>query len=386
MILLPPLLSDRPELLAVLIAAVASSREDAVVDVLSDVLHAVRLTGALYFDATARAPWMAATPAMSSIRDSVMPDFEHVIAFHIVLQGQCWVQLADDGESAIHLDAGDAVLFAGGDAHYMGSAPRQRPVADMSLYYRPLDQSLPFVMRELGGDGDAVQLACGYFGCDARPFNPVLHTLPRMLHVRRCAESDLTQTLMRLALQECERSRPGSESMLSRLSEMMFLQALRQHAEDLPAESRGWLAGLRDRLVGNVLRLMHARPALPWTLDTLAREVGSSRSALAERFTSVVGLPPMQYLCNWRLQLAARMIERGQLSIARVASEVGYESEAAFNRAFKRQLGLPPGAWRKARTDFALACVPGRGFGSLQSEGRRESAGAPVRWVQPQIP
>jgi AraC-like DNA-binding protein len=320
-------------------------------DVLSDVLRAVRLTGAVYFDMNARAPWIAATPPMASICGKVMPDFEHVISFHIMLDGECWTQLTDESQPPIKLASGDAVLFAGGDAHFMTSERDKGSTPHTELmFYRPKDRPLPFVLRELGGSGVSSRFVCGYLGSDARPFNPLVAALPRMLHVQGSSVSGhLTHDLIRFALRETETPTAGGETILSKLSELMFLHAVRQYVDSLPSESTGWLAGLRDQSVGAALRLMHGRPADAWTLDSLAREVAMSRSAFAERFARIMGMPAMQYLGSWRLQLAANLLERQRLSIAQAAAEVGYESEAAFNRAFKKQVGVPPGAWRRAR-------------------------------------
>lgn len=323
-------------------------------DVLSDVLRAVRLTGAVYFDINAGAPWVAESPPSASICANVMPEFEHVISFHIMLDGWCWAQLADESQPAVRLETGDAVIFVGGEGHYMSSEPGQRSTPDMGMYYRPKDRPLPFLLSELGGDGERSRFVCGYLGCDKRPFNPILSALPRLLHVKASGVGgQLTHNLIRVALQETERPRAGGETILSKLSELMFLQAVRQYIDSLPPESTGWLAALRDRHVGAALSLMHGRPAEPWTLDLLAREVGLSRSVFAERFGQVMGSPAMQYLSNWRLQLAAKLLEQQRLSIAQAAAEVGYESEAAFNRAFKKQVGVPPGAWRRARMPAA---------------------------------
>ena len=319
-------------------------------DVLSDVLRAVRLTGALYFDVNARAPWIAETPAISTICAKVMPEFEHVISFHIMLDGECWAQLADESLPPIKLSAGDAVLFAGGDPHVMATERGTRSTPNMELYYRPKDRPLPFVLRELGGTGQSSLFVCGYLGSDARPFNPVISALPRILHVKGSSVSgQLTHDLIRAALRESQTPSAGGETILSKLSELMFLHAVREYIDSLPSESTGWLAALRDPSVGAALRLMHGQPADQWTLDSLAREVGLSRSVFAERFARIMGAPAMHYLASWRLQLAANLLEQQHLSIAQAAAEVGYESEAAFNRAFKKQVGLPPGAWRRAR-------------------------------------
>jgi AraC-like DNA-binding protein len=318
-------------------------------DVLSDVMRAVRLTGAVYFDVNARAPWTAETPALSSICSSVMPEFEHALAFHIMLDGWCWAQLADESEPAVKLEEGDAVLFASGDAHFMSTEQGRRSVPDVALYYRPSDRVLPFVLREFGGEGARARFVCGYFGCDARPFNPLVGALPRMLRVRRSDDGSLVHVLIRAALKETETRRAGGETVLSRLSELIFLDALRQYIDGLDPEATGWFAALHDRYVGTALRLMHAEPAAQWSLDSLAQRVGLSRSAFADRFTSVMGTPPMQYLCSWRLQVAAHMLEAQGLNVAQAAARVGYESEAAFSRAFKKALGVPPAAWRRAR-------------------------------------
>jgi AraC-like DNA-binding protein len=320
------------------------------VDVLSDVLRAVRLTGAVYFDIRARAPWVAETPATSRFRAKVMPEFEHVIAFHIIMDGWCWVYLSDQPDSAIRLETGDAVIIAGGESHIMGTERTKPEEPDLGKFYRPGDRPLPFVFNELGGQGDPFNLVCGYFGCDAQPFNPILDALPRMLHVRGPSFGGTpVKQLIGMALRESEKPSAGGETILARLSELLFLQSVRDYIERLPAEATGWLSALRDRHIGAALRHMHARPAHRWTVDELAREVGVSRSALAERFNQVVGTPPMQYLGSWRLQLAAQqMLARG-LGIAQAAAEVGYESEAAFNRAFKRQVGMSPGSWRRSK-------------------------------------
>lgn len=287
---------------------------------------------------------------MLSLSGQVMPDFEHVITFHILLGGWCWVEIPDDPASTVRLAAGDAVIIAGGEGHVLGTERGRRATPDVGVYYRPDVPSLPFVFNEFGGSGEPANVVCGFLGCDARPFNPILNALPRLLHVRATSTGgNLISDLIRVALKESAQPRAGGETILAKLSELLFLQAVRQHLSDLPANATGWLSGLRDPHVGTALRLMHGRPADRWTLDGLAREVGLSRSAFAERFSALMGAPPMQYLSNWRLQLAAQHLEHGGMSIAQAAAEVGYESEAAFNRAFKKLVGLPPASWRRTR-------------------------------------
>jgi AraC-like DNA-binding protein len=324
-------------------------------DVLSDVLREVRLTGAVYFDVHAGAPWVATTPGSASICAGVMPEFEHVIGFHLVLDGRGWAQLLDESQGPICLDVGDAVIVARGDGHSISSEPGTHAVPNVDLYRRPDSEILPFVLNEFGGHGAKTRFVCGFLGCDARPYNPVLEALPRILHVRRSSTAGtLTFDLMRSALEESQQPRAGSEALLAKISELMFLHAVRQFIDSLPEESTGWLAGLRDRHVGAALRAMHARPAEAWTLDSLGREANLSRTAFSQRFAEVMGMSAIQYLSKWRLQVAAGLLGRQGMSIARIADAVGFGSEAAFNRAFKREVGVPPGEWRRrARRDSA---------------------------------
>ena len=327
-------------------------------DVLSDVLRSVRLTGAIYFDVLAREPWVAETPPMSSICDRVMPEFEHVINFHIMLDGWCWAQVGDLSEPPLRLESGDAIIFAAGDPHFMGTEKGRRSNPNMDMYYRPNDRALPFTLKELGGQGEGARFVCGYLGCDAHPFNPILSALPRQLHIQKSSVGGaLTRDLISVALQESSHPSAGSETFLSKLSELMFVQAIRQYIENAPEGSHGILAGLRDRHVSAALALMHGKPSQNWTLDSIAHEIGLSRSAFAERFAQCMGVPAMQYLGNWRVQLAARSLEQQGVSIAQAAAAVGYESEAAFNRAFKRLVGVPPGAWRRNRAAAAAAAA-----------------------------
>jgi len=317
--------------------------------VLSDVLSAVRLTGAVFFDVDASPPWCGVSPGVERIARRVMPDAERVIAFHAILSGSCWVSLEDVSAVPFLANAGDVLVVPSGAPHVMGSSRELRGNPDLTLYYRPVDSLLPFTLTVHGGGGDDhARYVCGYLGCDARPFNPLLASLPALMCVRKPTTGGWVTDLFRIALTEGSSKRPGGETVLAKISELMFVEVLRRHIEGLPEESRGWLSGLRDPYVGQALRLIHGRPTEPWTLDKLAQQVGLSRTAFASRFTEFVEVPPMQYVARWRLQLAARLIEQGA-SLANVCAEVGYESEAAFNRAFKKFVGMPPGAWRKRR-------------------------------------
>jgi AraC-like DNA-binding protein len=319
-------------------------------DVLSDVLHAVRLTGAIYFDIDASCPWVGESPGTAEIAAAVMPGAEHVISFHAVMSGSCWAGLGDESAPSVRLNAGDVVVFPRGAANVMSSSPGARGTPNpVAMYYRPIDRNLPFELIHGGGGEERTRFICGYLGCDARPFNPLLAALPDMLCAHKPSQGNGWVTdLFRVALLEGVSGRAGAETILAKLSELMFVEVVRCHVETLPAGSRGWLSGLRDPPVGKALSLIHGRPAEDWTLERLAREVGLSRTVFAERFSHFVQDSPIQYLARWRLQLASRLLERG-VSIAQAAAEVGYESEAAFNRAFKKQVGVPPGSWRRSR-------------------------------------
>jgi AraC-like DNA-binding protein len=326
-------------------------------DVLSDLLSAVRLTGAIYFDVDASSPWVGESPGTAEIAAAVMRGVEHVISFHAVLSGSCWAALGDGSAPPLRVNAGDVVVFPRGVPNVMSSSPGARGKPNpIAMYYRPIDRNLPFALNPGGGGDDRTRFVCGYLGCDARPFNPLLAALPDMLCARKPLDgSGWVTDLFQLALAEGSSGRAGGETILAKLSELMFVEVIRRHLESLPEGSGGWLSGLRDPHVGEALRLIHARPAQDWTLERLAREVGLSRTIFADRFSHYVEVSPMQYLARWRLQLARRLLEQPGVSIAQAGAEVGYESEAAFNRAFKKQVGVPPGSWRRSRINAARA-------------------------------
>lgn len=328
---------------------VRPGREVRTVDVLSDVLLAVRLSGAVFFDIEARSPFVTESPPPEVIADRIKSDSEHLIAFHVIIEGSCWAFPADPGSSAMSVGRGEIVIYPAGDANVLSSAPGMRAQPDPSRYYRPSDRVLPFpLVLNPDGDAERCRLVCGFFGCDTRPFNPLLGSLPQVVKV---AVSERSWRWMAQLLDAAVAAEAGAgqEAMLTKLSELMFLEALRAHIAALPPESRSWVSGLRDPQVGAALRLVHGRYAEPWTLERLARETSMSRSSFAERFTEFVGIPPMTYLARWRIQVAANLLRTTSLSLAQVATQVGYQSESALSRAFKRQVGQTPGAWRLGR-------------------------------------
>lgn len=321
------------------------------IDVLSEVLSAVRLTGSVFFDVTAAAPWVAEAPPSAQIADAVKPGAQHAIEYHVITRGSCWVSIVGGAPfEPVRLEEGDIAVVAHGEPHVVSSAPGMRADLDTSPYSRQRhDSDLPFKLRT-GGDGASeAHLMCGFFTCDVRPFNPLLDALPRFMRIGRGASAPtdaLLERFLRLASGESADKRAGAQSVLNKLSELLFIEAIRTYMDQLSSASTGWLSGLRDPLVGRVLALLHGEPARPWTLDEIAAAAGASRSALVDRFTQLTGYPPIQYLTRWRMQLAARRLGDKGIKVAAVAQEVGYESEAAFSRAFKKFSGQSPTEWR----------------------------------------
>ena len=335
-------------------------------DVLSDVLRVVRLSGAVFFTADFSSPWSIESPIPDRLASAVMPEAECIVLFHILVEGECEVVCA--GHAATTMNSGDVIVFPRGDQHTMRSHGAGTPSPLTSIFSPGRHDEPP--QLSYGGGGRTSRFVCGYLNCDQR-FSPLVEALPTMLLVRslddyaaieaidaidaqRIGPSVVPQasgtwlgTTLKFTINEARSARPGNSAMLGRLTELMFVEILREYMQRLPTSEGGWLAGLNDPYVGKALRLLHANPARNWTVDDLAREVAVSRSVLAQRFTELVGEAPMKYLAGWRMQLAKQMMREGTRNIQDVATRVGYDSEAAFNRAFKRATGSPPAAWRK---------------------------------------
>ncbi|MEZ5831313.1 MAG: AraC family transcriptional regulator [Dongiaceae bacterium] len=337
--------------------APASAGDVAGKDPLSEVLRTVKLTGALFFLVDATSPWGVEVPHARTFAPIILPGAQHVVSYHIALKGTGYASIP--GTAPVRFEAGDVIVFPHADPYAMlskpGQAPEMTPETALDFFRAMAAGKLPFVIEEGGGGPERSQFVCGFLGCDVRPFNPLLGMLPRLLHMPRpsSAQNDLLERLIDLTLAETQVRNPGGESIRLGLSELIFIEVIRRYVATRRADETGWLAGLRDPAVGRALALLHESPADAWTLDMLADRIGISRSVLAERFARLVGYPPMQYLTNWRMQLAARQLSDGRKKIAAIGREVGYESEAAFSRTFKRVAGLSPAAWRSRRSDPA---------------------------------
>jgi AraC-like DNA-binding protein len=318
-------------------------------DALSDVLRVVQLSGAVYLDGTMTAPWCTIGQTDATVCAGFLPRTERVVSFHFITHGACWAMLPEDRAHPLRIEAGDVVVVPQGESHILGSAPDLEPVPSAPMLTEHVRTSPGEILSLCyGGGGEETRMICGFLASDSVLGNPLLSALPRLFKVEmRGSDGAWLESSLRFAATGAALARAGGATVLGKLSELMFIEAVRRYTEALPAHQTGWLAGLRDRFVGRALTLMHARPAHPWTVDELGHAVGLSRSALAQRFAELLGQPPMHYLAHWRLQIAARELKSGNRPLAVVAEAVGYDSEAAFNRAFKREFGMPPAMWRR---------------------------------------
>ena len=317
-------------------------------DALSETLRVVRLVGAIFIDARFTAPWCYQSPRADSVAPMLEPGAERIVIFHLITEGECHVELG--ANAPVRLMAGDAVIFPHGDAHRMTSQPGLAPAMGGAR----LDQVLSRRPRHLvyGGGGPTTRLVCGYLACDARLARMLLAGLPALVrvNVRGSNAGTWLEASVRYALAEARSPRPGGAGVLAKLAEVLFIEVLRLYMNEQAEGRTGWLAGVGDRIVGAALKALHNRPAHAWTLDELAQAACTSRSVLAERFQKLVGSSPIQYLTQWRMLLASNLLSGSNAPLASIAQDVGYQTDTAFSRAFRREFGTPPSAWRRARS------------------------------------
>ena len=316
-------------------------------DVLSEVLRVVRLEGALFFNAEFSAPWCISEPHSTAIVPHLSPEAGHLILYHYLTEGRAYAWLP--GGRREELNAGDVVVFPHGDPHLMGNGSPEKPVDAVQTFAKTLTDGLKLV--RFGGGGETTKFVCGYMVCEPRLSDVFLSGLPKMLKVNVAGEpsGQWLENSIRFMVGDVNGSNAGSGLVLSKLSEVLFVETIRRYINALPTDQIGWLAGARDQVIGHALSLLHKDPAHSWTISELARGVGLSRTRLAERFHHFLGQSPMAYLTHWRLKLGAEILQSTEESVAGVAAAVGYGSEASFNRAFKREFDCPPAQFRRNR-------------------------------------
>ena len=321
-------------------------------DVLSEVLRVVKLEGALFFNAEFTAPWCLRSSGSGGIAPFLTPAPRHLIVYHFLTEGRAYARLPD-GKRVI-LNAGDIVILPHGDSHFLGNGTPERPVDSVKTFAKNLSEGLKLV--RYGGGGETTRFVCGYLGCDPRLSEVFLAGLPPMLKVNVAGDPSgqwLEQSI-RFSVDEVNGLNAGSSLVLAKLSEVLIVETLRRYINALPPGEKGWLAGARDPVIGKALALLHKEPAEAWTISDLARKVGLSRTRLADRFRHFLEESPMAYLAKWRLKLGAEILQSSEDSVAEIAATVGYGSEAAFNRAFKREFDCPPAQFRRRKNAAAL--------------------------------
>ena len=316
-------------------------------DALSDVLRVARLTGGVFLHAEFFAPWCIAARVSPEHCAPALGPASHMIIYHYVVEGAFRLRIDGHNGDDVTVGAGEIVLLPRNDLHLMGSDLGVRPVPGVEVIRPPVNGGLYSIHH--GGNGERTRMVCGFLGCARAEGNLVIASLPPVLklNVEQGAAAEWIRSTFHFAAEEVAAGRAGSETVLSRLSELLFVETVRRYGESLPEDQTGWLAGLRDQFVARALALLHRDVTRHWTVDDLGQEVGLSRSALAERFIRLVGVPPMHYLANWRMQVATEKLRNTNASLAQVAELVGYESEAAFSRAFKKAFSVSPATWRR---------------------------------------
>src|ERR1700732_4144972 len=318
-------------------------------DALSEGLRVAHLTGGVFLHADFFAPWCIAEHVGPEHCAPLLPPSTHLILYHYVVEGDFRIRVeGEDGED-LTIGPGEVVLLPRNDLHLMGSDLSLPPVAGSDIIQPPKDGGLFSIHH---GGGGRTRMICGVLRCAGAEGNPLISTLPPLLRlsVEQGGAAEWIRSTFQYAAEEVSAGRPGSETVLAKLSELLFVVAVRRYAETLPDGQTGWLAGLREPHVARALALLHRDITRRWTVDDLGREVGLSRSALADRFIRLIGVPPMRYLANWRMQVATQKLRNTSASVAQVAEIVGYDSEAAFSRAFKKAFGAAPATWRRSNS------------------------------------
>lgn len=318
-------------------------------DPLSEIVRAVNITGGVFLEARFTAPWAIAARVTPDDCSPFLDVPAQVIAYHIVTEGRLTIEL--DGAAPTEVDTGEIIILPRNDSHILTSAFGLVPVSSDDLILQAVAGRLPRI--EHGGGGAVTRIVCGFLAGQAGQ-NPLIATLPRLLKldVTEGTSRDWIEASVQFAARELVAGRLASSAVMAGLSELLFVEAVRSYAASRGDAVSGWLRGLRDPKIGKALTLIHGNLAGVWTVELLARSVAMSRSAFVQRFTSLVGLPPIKYLTTSRLQSARFLLRDTAKTVAQVAHEIGYESEVAFNRAFKREFGTPPAQWRR-RTGHA---------------------------------
>jgi AraC-like DNA-binding protein len=318
-------------------------------DALSDVLRVANLTGGVFLHADFFAPWCIVARVSPEHCAPAVGPASHLIVYHYVVEGDLHIRVEGEREGVV-IHAGEVVLLPRNDLHLMGSDLSLPPVAGSDVIQPPKHGGLFSIHH--GGSGGRTRMICGFLGCANVQGNPVISTLPSLLRLNLTQDvaAEWIRSTFQYGADEVAAGRPGSETVLAKLSELLFVEAVRRHAASLPDGQTGWLSGLRDPYVARALALLHREVARRWTVDDLGREVGLSRSALADRFIRLIGAPPMHYLAQWRMQVATQKLRGTNTSLGQVAETVGYDSEAAFSRAFKKTFGVAPATWRRSNS------------------------------------
>ncbi len=300
-------------------------------DAMSDILRMIRLTGVVYFRSDFMKPW------------GMNIDKSNVAQFHLVARGRCYLYI-EHADEMVELTAGDAVVFPHGGAHWLADEPDRKKVPGMKVV-QSIKENEPIFQN---GDDVCTTLVCGHFEFDREIQHPFLKALPNHILVSDTEQRQFSwlENATKVILQETDSGNPGAEVVAERLAEVLFIQLLRSYIVS-HGQEEGFLAALNDRDISNALKLMHSMPEEAWTLELISKKIGMSRSSFAERFKHYVGTTPMDYLTKWRMQKARDLLTNSEISLGSISRKIGYTSEPAFNRAFKKQFNETPGALRR---------------------------------------